>query len=261
MAYKLASALLAGLLIGTSTIGATAAVAQDSQGSRDPQGTEDTASQRGYDQSAPGDPSDQRYDSRDQGGDVPPPPPPPNYDGSQLPPPPPGYRDDPAYRGDTEQDRRYEAYAEDWSQRYCVKSRNNTGTGAVIGGIFGALLGSGLSGRHDHGNGALLGGLAGAAGGAVVGSASSNATSPGCPPGFVVRNDAPTFVYAGEGDPYYYAAPDWYRPWYFYEGRWAYRPYPYHTYYYRAYGRGGYGGYGGYGRGRGGPRDGRRDHY
>lgn len=172
------------------------------------------------------------------------------YDGSELPPPPPGYQASGDYRADAEQDRRYEAYAEDWSQRYCVKARSNAGAGAVIGGLFGALLGSSVSGRHDHGTGALVGGLAGAAGGAAVGSTTANATSPGCPPGFVVRNDAPAFYYGGYGAPYYYAAPDWYRPWYFYEGRWTYRPYPYHGWYYRNYGYGRGYGYG-YGRGYG----------
>lgn len=165
-----------------------------------------------------------------------------NYDPSRPPPPPPGYRDDQAYAYNPDQDRRYEAYAEDWSQRYCTRARSNAGAGAVIGGLLGALVGSGLSGRHDHGSGALLGGVAGAAGGAVVGSTSANATSPGCPPGFVVRNDAPTFYYEGSGTPYYYAAPGWYQPWIFVGGRWNYRPYPYHGYYYstRFYGRGGY---------------------
>lgn len=246
------TALLSGLLIGTSTLGAAAAAAQDYP---------NASPQRDYGQSAPaypqgpredlnrdsGNPDAPDYDPQNQGYDTPPPPPE-NYDGSQLPPPPPGYRDDPAYRDDSQRDRHYEAYAEDWSERYCVKARNNAGTGAVIGGLFGALLGSSLSGRHDHGGGALLGGIAGAAGGAVVGSASSNATSPGCPPGFVVRRDAPQFIYDDAAGPYYYAAPDWYRPWYFYDGRWAYRPYPYHNYYYRTYGHR----YGGYGRGWGG---------
>ena len=172
--------------------------------------------------------------------------PPPGYDGSQPPPPPPGYRPDASYAAQEEQDQRYEAYAEDWSQRYCVKARSNAGAGAVIGGLFGALLGSSIAGRGDRGAGAFVGGVAGAAGGAAIGSTTSNDTSPGCPPGFVVRNDAPAFYYRGYGDPYYYAAPVWYRPWIFYEGRWTYRPYPYHAWY---YGHRGYGYGRGYGRG------------
>ena len=64
---------------------------------------------------------------------------------------------------------------------------------------------------------------------------SGGETSPGCPPGYVVRGDAPGFYYNG---PIYYAAPDWYHPWAFYGGRWVYRPYPYHTWYYNHYWRG-----------------------
>lgn len=177
--------------------------------------------------------------------------PPPGYDGTRPPPPPPEYRADQDDAAQRAQDDRYEAYAEDWAERNCFKAHSNAGAGAVIGGLFGALLGSGLSGRHDHGSGALVGGLLGAGAGAAIGSTSSNDTSPGCPPGYVVRNDAPAFYYGGYDGPYYYAAPGWYRPWVFYEGRWNYRPYPYHAWYYthyryggRGYGRPG-GGYGG----------------
>lgn len=189
---------------------------------------------------------------------------PPGYDGTQPPPPPPGYVAGQRYgeRQYVDQDRRYEAYVEDWSQRYCTKARSNAGTGAVIGGLFGALLGAGVSGYRNQGTGALVGGLAGAAGGAVVGGSTANQTSPGCPPGFVVRGDAPAFTYDGYASGYDYAAPGWYRPWAFYDGRWAYRPYPYHAFFFntygygRGYGRGyvgrGYGGrFGGYGYRRG----------
>jgi len=61
-----------------------------------------------------------------------------------------------------------------------------------------------------------------------------------------MRREAPAFAYDGYGSAYYYDAPGWYRPWIFIDGRWNYRPYPYHTYYYRRYGwghayyRGGY---------------------
>jgi hypothetical protein len=172
----------------------------------------------------------------------PPPPPPSGYDGSQPPPPPPGYQQgqDPRQQ---EQDRQYAAYAQQWAQAYCIKAHADTGTGAVIGGAIGAILGSGLSGRHDHAGGAILGAGVGALGGAAVASGTdSNATSPGCPPGFVVRGGAPAFGYAPQG--YYYAAPGWYRPWVFYGGVWTYRPYPYHVWYYRHYGWGPRGGYG-----------------
>jgi hypothetical protein len=116
----------------------------------------------------------------------------------------------------------------------------------VIGGLFGALLGSSIAGRHDRGAGALMGGIAGAAGGAAVGSAQDNATSPGCPPGYVVRSGAPAFYYDGWNSDYVYAAPGWYHPWVFVEGRWSYRPYPYHTWYYRHYGWGRPGWHGGW---------------
>ena len=86
-----------------------------------------------------------------------------DYDPSRPPPPPPGYRADPAYTATVEQDRRYEAYAEDWSQRYCTRAHSNAGAGAVIGGLFGALVGSSVTGRRDRGAGALVGGIAGAA--------------------------------------------------------------------------------------------------
>jgi len=211
---------------------------------------------QGYDQAPP--PSQDNYDRQDdynrQGGydqqgsydDVPPPPPPSDYDGSQPPPPPPGYSADAGYAPDPQADRRYEAYAEDWAQRYCVKSTGNAAGGAVIGGLFGALLGSSIAGYHNHGAGALMGGIAGAAVGGAAGSAQDNATSPGCPPGYVMRRDAPTFVYDGYGSGYYYAAPAWYRPWVFVGGRWNYRPYPYHNFYYRHYGWGRAGWRGGY---------------
>lgn len=204
------------------------------------------------------DQSPEQYD-RDQGygqdgpdgyADAPPPPPPPpDYDGTRPPPPPPGYQPDPAYGANPDQDQHYEAYAEDWAQRNCVKSRSNAGTGAVIGGLLGALVGSGAAGWRDRGTGALVGGIAGAAGGAAIGSASEGQTSPGCPPGFVVRSGAPAFYYEGYGNPYYYAAPDWYRPWVFVGDRWTFRPYPYHAWYYHRYfyGRPGWGrGYHGY---------------
>jgi hypothetical protein len=202
--------------------------------------------QGGYDQQGDYD-RQGNYDQ--QGGyddNSPPPPPPADYDGSQPPPPPPGYSADATYAPDPQADRRYEAYAEDWAQRYCVKSSGNATGGAVIGGLFGALLGSSIAGYHNRGAGALMGGIAGAAVGGAAGSAQDNATSPGCPPGYVMRRDAPAFVYDGYGAGYYYAAPAWYRPWVFVGGRWNYRPYPYHSFYYRHYGWGRPGFRGGY---------------
>lgn len=235
----------AGLITAASPLLATAAAAQTSSSQSD----YDRGYQAGRADAARanqgGNPPDQSYDRQgdyDQQGDYndnAPPPPPPGYSGDQPPPPPPGYvAGDPNYAADTHADQRYEAYAEDWAQRNCVKSSGNTASGAVIGGLFGALLGSSIAGYHNRGAGALMGGIAGAAGGAAVGSAQDNATSPGCPPGYVVRRGAPTFYYDGYNSGYVYAAPAWYRPWIFVGGRWTYRPYPYHTYYYRHYGWG-----------------------
>jgi hypothetical protein len=189
-------------------------------------------------------PGDQNGYGQPEGGydDVPPPS---DYDATRPPPPPPGYQADARYAIDPQQDQRYEAYAEDWAARNCIKSSGNTAGGAVIGGLFGALLGSSIAGYHNRGTGALVGGLAGAAGGAAVGSAQDNATSPGCPPGYVVRRGAPAFYYDGYASGYSYAAPEWYHPWVFVEGRWSYRPYPYHSWYYGHYGyRRFHGGYG-----------------
>ena len=114
-----------------------------------------------------------------------------------------------------------------------------------------ALVGGALGGRHDRGAGVFAGAAVGAVGGAAVASSSGGDTSPGCPPGFVVRGGAPDWGYQPEG--YYYAAPSWYRPWVFIDNGWVYRPYPYHSFYYRQW-RGGYG-HGGWhgGPGRGGP--------
>jgi hypothetical protein len=203
---------------------------------------------QGGDYNAPPPPQQQGDYQQDRGGyDNAPPPPPEGYDGSQPPPPPPGYAADPNYQPNPAADQRYEAYAENWAAQNCIKSNGNTAGGAVIGGLFGALLGSSIAGYHNRGAGALVGGIAGAAGGAAVGSAQDNATSPGCPPGYVMRRGAPAFYYDGYDAGYVYDAPGWYRPWIFVGGRWSYRPYPYHSWYYGHYGYGRY--HGGWGRG------------
>jgi hypothetical protein len=208
----------------------------DPQGYGAPQGSgqQGYGQQPGYDQQG-GSPGygQPQGDAGDYG-------PPAGYDGSQTPPPPPGYNpsSDPQQQAE---DQRYAYAAQQYEQNYCVPSHGNAGEGAVLGGIFGAVAGSALAGRHSRGEGALAGGAVGALGGAAI-AGSSGGTSPGCPPGFVVRGDAPAFYYGG--GPYLYAAPVWYHPWVQYGGRWVYRPYPYHAYYYnhyahgRAYGRG-----------------------
>jgi hypothetical protein len=165
------------------------------------------------------------------------PPPPSGYDGSQ-PPPPPGYRPEGEEDAQPAQDERYASYAERWAEDNCVKAHGNVGEGAAIGGVVGAIIGSGMAGRHDRGAGLLVGGALGAAGGAAIAASSgSDATSPGCPPGFVVRNGAPRFSYGETA--FVYDAPQWYRPWYYSGGHWLYRPYPYHAWYCRRYHGGG----------------------
>ena len=45
------------------------------------------------------------------------------------------------------------------------------------------------------------------------------------------RTGAPVFYYGPPpGAVVVYDSPDWYNPWLWYDGRWVYRPYPYHRY-------------------------------
>ena len=70
----------------------------------------------------------------------------------------------------------------------CVRSNeNNTATGAVVGGIAGALLGSAVAGRHERGEGAVIGGV----GGAVVGGAVASSGNHPCPEGYYYRAPPP----------------------------------------------------------------------
>ena len=155
------------------------------------------------------------------------------YDGRALPPPPADYIPPMDAVAQQEADRRYAEDAERWAANNCVKSKPNIGGGALIGGILGAIIGSGLGGRHNGGGAMAAGAAIGAIGGAAVASKSTGDTSPGCPEGYVVRQGAPIYVYAQPN--YAYAAPEWYRPWVFVDGYWVYRPYPYHEWYYRTY--------------------------
>ena len=159
------------------------------------------------------------------------PPPPPGYDGRELPPPPPGYDSTPA--ADPNADNRYAWEAERWARENCVKPRKDVSGGVIAGSILGAILGSAVAGRGDHGAGAAVGALFGAGAGAAVASGSDDDTSPGCPPGYVVRRGAADYAYAPSD--YAYAAPGWYRPWVYVGGLWAFRPYPYHGCYARTY--------------------------
>jgi hypothetical protein len=165
--------------------------------------------------------------------------PPPGYSpgyayGDPDAPPPEGY-DDSYGRYDSsdrarEEDRRYADSVQRWAEQNCVDQRNHdAAAGAVIGGILGAIIGSNVAGRGNHTGGAIVGGALGAMAGSAIGASNS---SPGCPPGYVVREGASPFssgvvFYGGYG----YAAPPGYRPWIWTGGRWAYRPYPYHRYY------------------------------
>ena len=175
-----------------------------------------------------------------------PPPPPPGYQGApqgyqgapqqgqyQDPAlqPPPGYTAEDAQRDQSQAardyDRGYAAAAEQWSAANCIrKEENRTAAGAIIGGVLGAVIGSNLAGGRDRGAGAVVGGALGA----VAGGAIANNAGPGCPPGFVLRPGAPAFYYGPPGGVIVYDEPGWYNPWLWYDGRWIYRPYPYHRY-------------------------------
>jgi len=155
-----------------------------------------------------------------------------NYDGTQPPPPPMDYIPPANDEAQRLSDAQYAQSAQNWAAQNCIKSKPKVGGGALIGGILGAIVGSGLGGRHDHGTGMAIGALVGAAGGAAVASASGGDTSPGCPPGYTVRPQAVAYTYSTD---YYYAAPSWYQPWVYVDGYWDYRPYPYHDWYYRNY--------------------------
>ena len=172
-------------------------------------------------------------------GDQPPPPPNmANGQGGYADPalqPPPGYTDQDAQRDAAAQqagyDRNYAYAAEQWSAANCIRQeQNRTATGAIVGGILGAVIGSAAAGRGSRGAGAFLGGAVGA----TAGGAIANSQGPGCPPGFVLRPGAPAF-YGPPGVAVVYDAPGWYNPWLWYDGRWVYRPYPYHRYWHEHY--------------------------
>lgn len=160
---------------------------------------------------------------------------PPGYDPSQPPPPPPGYQGAPMNEDQQRADAAYATAAQQWAAQNCVKSGGNVAAGAVIGGIFGALIGAGVSGYGHTGAGTAIGAAIGGTTGAAIASSQGGATSPGCPPGYVVRGGAPGFYYGAD---YAYGAPGWYNPWIWYGGAWLYRPYPYHAWYARHYGYG-----------------------
>lgn len=142
-----------------------------------------------------------------------------------------------------------------WAEQNCVtKHQNNIATGAIVGGVFGALLAGSIAGWAARGAWILFGGSLGLGVGAAVGAATS---APGCPNGYFVRAGAPPFAYSGPayayrppaygpdygpayyatqptyGSSYYAPRPAW-RPnggWYWDGYRWVRRPYQ--NYYYR----------------------------
>jgi hypothetical protein len=135
-----------------------------------------------------------------------------------------------------DEDLRYSAAVQRWAADNCYNQRQgNQAAGAVIGGVLGAFLGSGIAGRGNRTAGAVFGGAAGAMAGSAIGASS---TSPGCPPGYAVRPGAPVFIGPAFGGGYFYTEPPGYRPWVWSGGHWMYRPYPYHRYWSRNEGRG-----------------------
>jgi hypothetical protein len=148
--------------------------------------------------------------------------------------PPPGYTAQDAQRDESQQmrdqDRAYAAQAEAWAQANCQRAEaNRTTGGAILGGILGAVIGSNLASGGGRTGGAIIGGVGGAALGANVAKNSQGA----CPQGYAMRAGAPPYP----APVVVYDAPDWYNPWIWYDGRWMYRPYPYHRYYHEHYRR------------------------
>ncbi len=154
------------------------------------------------------------------------------YDGTQPPPPPPGYQPEQNAQQLRDQDRYYAEQTQRWAAENCVKSRGDGVGGALLGGLLGAVIGHSIGSRGDKGTATVAGAVIGGVGGAAISDSSGRQTSPGCPPGYVVRRGVSVYSYGPE---YVYAAPAWYRPWVYYGNAWVYRPYPYRAYYYAHY--------------------------
>src|SRR5665213_822709 len=117
-------ACLAAISTVTMLADASVAVAQPDQGYNNGQ----------YDNSGP--PSGQYGDAAPPQGQYAPPPP--GYDNGAA-----AY-DDQSQQADQDYAQRYSS----WAAQYCVDQRNNnTAAGAIIGGVFGAVLGSAIAGR------------------------------------------------------------------------------------------------------------------
>jgi hypothetical protein len=186
-----------------------------------PQGPQGQYPQQGPDNGQYPPPPQGQYGQPDQG----------QYPQGQTPPPPPGMGQ--SYDAQAEQaDQAYAQRYQAWAAQYCVNHQGqNTAAGAVVGGVFGALLGAAAAGPRHAGAGALVGGAVGAGTGAAIGASRSD---PRCPPGYVVAPGAPAFAFAG---PYSFGPPG-YDPWVWAGGRWVY--YPYRYWWWGHYGRPGY---------------------
>jgi hypothetical protein len=133
-------------------------------------------------------------------------------------------------------DRAYADQYSRWAAQYCVDKRNNAAAGAAIGGVLGAIAGSGLAGHGERVGGAVVGGALGATAGAALGASATPGAA--CPPGYVIAAGAPVFAYAGPAvTPAVVYGPDWYQPWVWVDGRWVYRPYRYWYWDHSAYWR------------------------
>jgi hypothetical protein len=85
---------------------------------------------------------------------------------------------------DDRQQQDYERQRAQWAHDNCVAQKSgNTAAGVVVGGILGALIGSGLGERGSRSTAAAIGGVSGAAIGGAVGSSSGGQ----CPPGYVYQ--------------------------------------------------------------------------
>ncbi len=75
-------------------------------------------------------------------------------------------------------------------------TQNNTGSGALIGGAFGALAGAAIGGPRNGGVGALIGAAAGAIGGGLIGNSMDQEQNAR------LRAEAPqTYVKIDQGQP------------------------------------------------------------
>lgn len=151
------------------------------------------------------DPGSQPYDSGE--ADVPAPPPPPttedqlraDRENAQ------GDRDYARQQAYADKDR--QAYEDRYARAECVqRKRGSTVTGALIGGVLGAVVGSQLGSRGSRTEAGVIGGTLGAVAGGAIGSSSTEA----CPDGYervVVYDAPPRDYYDGPAPGYAYGPP------------------------------------------------------